>query len=44
MNDFILFLHNNNMRTKYKINENELVINIDFLYDVLEKTKNIKKI
>lgn len=32
------------MKTKYKINENELVINIDFLYDVLEKIKNIKTI
>ena len=32
------------MKTKYKINKNELIINIDFLYEILEKPKNLKTI
>ena len=32
------------MKTKYNINENELVINLDFLYDLYDNQNKIKNI
>ena len=46
MNNIFLFLQNNNMKTKYKVNNNELVVNFDFLYkfkDNQNKIKNLRK-
>ena len=40
-----LLQHNNFMKTKYNIYNNELIVNLDFLYEFIEKTtvSNIRK-
>ena len=44
MNNLKYNYHNKNMKIKYKINENELLINIKFLYNIIDKPYNFKKI
>ena len=46
MNNIYIFLQNINMKTKYKLNNDELVVNFYFLYpfkDTQNKVKNIRK-
>ena len=44
MNKVKKYKHNNNMKTKYKINKNELILDITFLYEVKKNLKKLKNI